>query len=483
MMTRRCAVYARFSSDLQRDSSIEDQIRKCKEFAKRKGWTVVESFIYCDKAVSGGSMYGRDALQRLMADAKIRPSLFDCVLIDDTSRFARDVEDSLRNIRTLKFYEVDVVSVSQGIDTADKSSKTSWVFSAMMDEQYVDGLRDKVHRGQEGRVLQGMNPGGRCYGYRNVPIEDPTRKAKYGRQAVLSVRQEINEAEAAVVRRIFQMYADGIGLATIATSLNAEGVLSPVPTQGRPQQWSRYTIYAMLRNEKYHGVVVWNRTQKGRDPETRRKVSKKRPESEWRRIDVSKLRIVPEELWTAVQKRNADTKKTGIARMGGLCRTRKSRSYLFSGLLGCGVCNQSVVIVSGGGKRGYVKYGCHSHKHRGTCDSNLTIRRERLEDQLLAVIEQRILKPEIIDYVIRRCDDEVRRRFKEMERDGTFRSACTAAGRTACRTWRSRRPGRPRWRRRRPGWRTGTAAAPVPPPAAPPARSPRPRRPRRCPGR
>lgn len=106
--------------------------------------------------------------------------------------------------------------------------------------------------------------------------------------------------------------------------------------------------------------------------------------------------------------------------MGGLCRTRKSRSYLFSGLLACGICNQSVVIVSGGGRRGYTKYGCHSRKHRGTCDNNLTIRRDRLEDQLLAVIEQRVLKPEIIDYVIRRCGEEVRRRFKEMERDGKF---------------------------------------------------------------
>lgn len=176
----------------------------------------------------------------------------------------------------------------------------------------------------------------------------------------------------------------------------------------------------MLRNEKYHGVVVWDRTRKERNPETHKKVSARRPESEWRHVNVPELRIVPEELWIAVQRRKEDTKKTGIPRTGGQCRTRTSRTYLFSGLLTCGLCNQSVVIVSGGGKRGYTKYGCHSHKHRGTCDNALTIRRERLEDQLLAVIEQRVLKPEIIDYLIRRREEEVRVRFKEMQKEGTF---------------------------------------------------------------
>jgi hypothetical protein len=102
----------------------------------------------------------------------------------------------------------------------------------MVDEQFLVGLRQKVHRGQEGRVLERFNPGGKCYGYRNVPIEDPSRKEKYGRPAVLGVRQEPIPEEAQTVRRIFQMYADGLGLANIAIRLNEEGVVCV-----RPARW------------------------------------------------------------------------------------------------------------------------------------------------------------------------------------------------------------------------------------------------------
>src|ERR1700679_1124582 len=85
---KRCAIYARYSSDLQRDSSIEDQIRKCREYATGRGWTIQEQHIRCDRAVSAGSMAGRDGLTALMADAKQKPRPFDYILIDDTSRLA-----------------------------------------------------------------------------------------------------------------------------------------------------------------------------------------------------------------------------------------------------------------------------------------------------------------------------------------------------------------------------------------------------------
>ena len=75
-----------------------------------------------------------------------------------------------------------------------------------------------------------------------------------------------------------------------------------------------------------------------------------------------------------------------------------------------------MVIVSGGGQRGYVKYGCHSHKHNGVCDNDWTIRRDRLEEQLLGAIEEKVLRPSIIDYLVQRCQEELKRRVAEMER-------------------------------------------------------------------
>jgi site-specific DNA recombinase len=418
-MERRCAIYSRFSSDLQRDSSIDDQVRKCRERAAKEGWTIVEEFTAGDAAVSGEALVGRSALDALLAAAKRRPRSFDCFLVEDTSRLSRNLADQLRIIETFKFHGIDFVSVTQGIDTALDNARTLLTVHGMVDEQYLVGLRQKVHRGQEGRVLQGFNPGGRCYGYSNMPIEDPTRPGKYGRPAVLGVRQEINEQEAIVVRRIFSLYASGMGLAPIAYRLNEEGVPAPMPSRNRLRRaWSRYTIREMLFNEKYRGVVVWNRTQKARDPETGRKVSKARPDGEWKRIDVPHLRIIPEDLWLDAHKRNAEVNRLGITRMGGLCRTQISRTYLFSGLLVCGVCKSNMVIVSGGGKRGYVKYGCHTHKHSGVCANNWTIRRDRLEQQLLAEIEQRVFRPGIIDHLIQRCEDELQRRLKEIERQG-----------------------------------------------------------------
>src|SRR6266542_2829284 len=403
---RQCAIYARYSSDLQRESSNADQIRRAREFAGQQGWVINEDFVVAESALSGEAMAGRGGLQRLLDAARGKSQSFDCLLVEDTSRLARDLSDALRITSILGYNGVAVVSVTQGIDSSQANARQLITLHGMVDEQYLVGLRDKVHRGQHGRVLNGMIPGGRCYGYRNMPIEDPSRTGKYGRPAILGVRPEIDENEAQVVRRIFQMYADGVGLAQIAKQLNCDRVPAPVPAKNRLfRAWSRYTIREMLHNERYRGVVVWNRTKKVRNPETGRKVSKARPESEWTRVEVPGVRIVSKELWQATHDRNAQANALGITRLGGLCRTQRSRTYLFSGLLGC-PCGSNMVIVSGGGKRGYVKYGCHSHKHNGVCENGWTIRQDRLEDQLLGAIEQRVLRPDMVEYLIERCQQE-----------------------------------------------------------------------------
>ncbi len=82
--------------------------------------------------------------------------------------------------------------------------------------------------------------------------------------AVRGVQAEIEEGEANVVRQIFQMYANGMGLAQIAIRLNREGVASPAAAKNQLRQdWSRYTIREMLHNERYRGVLVWERTKRG----------------------------------------------------------------------------------------------------------------------------------------------------------------------------------------------------------------------------
>ena len=411
--TRRCAIYARYSSDLQRESSIEDQIRLCREYAMRQGWSVVEEYVIADRAVSGATVSNRCGLQMLVEAAKVKPLPFDCLLLDDTSRLARDVSDALRTIKILEYRGVTVVSVSQGIDSSQGNARPLLVMQGMIDEQYLTDLAKKVHRGQEGRALHGYTTGGRVYGYRNIPIEDSSRVGKYGRPYVLGVKLEINTEQAATVVRIFSMYADGVGQGAIAKRLNRDGISGP------NGPWSRYTLHEMLRNERYRGIFVWGRTKKDRDPETGRKVSRGTPESQWRRVEVPHWRIVPEELWQAVELRRKAA-ATAFHKLGGMSRTERSRRYLFSGILRCGECGSSMVISTGGGRRGYVKYGCHAHKHNGTCGNRLMIRQDRLEEQLLAAIEQRFFGSRMLDYAVKRCEDEMRKRLAAMERQGSI---------------------------------------------------------------
>jgi site-specific DNA recombinase len=160
-MTRRCAIDASYSSDLQRESSIEDQIRRCREYAARQGWLIAEEFVIADRAVSAASVAGRDGLQRVVQAAKAKDHPFDCLLVDDTSRLARDLSDSLRTFKVLEFHGVAVVSVSQGIDSAQGNARPLLAMHGIMDEQYLTDLAKKVHRGQEGRALHGYTTGGR----------------------------------------------------------------------------------------------------------------------------------------------------------------------------------------------------------------------------------------------------------------------------------------------------------------------------------
>ncbi len=110
-----------------------------------------------------------------------------------------------------------------------------------------------------------------------------------------------------------------------------------------------------------------------------------------------------------------------------MTRTERGRAVIwFSGTLVCGACGSgSMVICAGGGKRGYVKYGCHSHKHNGMCGNKLMIRQDRLEEQLLGAIGQQILNPSTLETVIKRCENELRKRLIDMERQRATTSAAS----------------------------------------------------------
>ena len=397
--TGKLAFYGRFSCDLSRDTSIDDQLRQCRQAADRLDRTVPDELTFSDEAISGTSAHNRPGLQDLIRLAKQKPAPFEGIVIADTSRLARNLEELLHLNKVLKFHGIYIYLASTGLDSRSPAFEMWLTMAGMNDEQFVQGIRDKSRRGAIGSIDRGFTPGGKCYGYRNIPIEDPNRRGLYGHNAVIGVYQEILPEEAEIVRRIFQMYADGYSYARIAKRLNEEGVQSPHPSRnGCIRSWGHTGVREMLFNERYRGRIIWGRTTKVKNPETRRTEVRKVPPSEWITKDMPNLRIISEELWEAAHAQNRrKNQKTSSARNGGMYRTVASRTYLFSGCLQCGLCGASMVIV---GKSGaYALYGCPYNRYRNVCKNNLKIRQRRVEDQLIEKLAASLRSPDCANLI------------------------------------------------------------------------------------
>ncbi len=154
----RCAIYARYSSDAQREASIADQLRVCEARAEREGWQVVE--VCSDFALSGSSMLrpGYQALLEL-----VRRRQVDVVLAESLDRFSRDQEHIAGFYKQARFAGVRIVTLSEG-----EVSEMAIGFKGTMGAMYLKDLADKTRRGLEGRVRQGRSGGGNAYGYKVV---------------------------------------------------------------------------------------------------------------------------------------------------------------------------------------------------------------------------------------------------------------------------------------------------------------------------
>ena len=403
-MILRCAVYSRFSSDRQSPVSIEDQIRKCREYASRQGWTVLEGHIYADHAVTG-TIAERTGLQRLVAAAEQKARAFDAILIDDTSRLTRKLADALNLYERLTFAGVRLVAVSQGVDSDSSQAEILFGVHGLIDSVYSRELGLKTHRGMQGCALKALHTGGRVFGYRSLREPD-------------GVRLEIAESEASTVRRIFELYSGGYSLKRIAHLLNAEGVKSPQPQKGRvSRSWCVSSVRHVLRNRRYVGQIIWNTKRKVRVPGTGKRVYRHRPESEWVITAAPHLRIVADELFGAVERRFETTKKLWGVDGSGLARGQQKQVYLFSGLLQCGQCGGSVTLVGGRANTSRSEYGCSLHSQRGdaVCKNDLRIQRKQLEESLLNGLQDKVLREEFIDYVICGLKEELKQKHEELE--------------------------------------------------------------------
>ncbi|WP_246252518.1 recombinase family protein [Allomesorhizobium camelthorni] len=384
---KRAAIYARFSTDLQNDRSVEDQISLCAAYAARIGYTVVST--YHDRARSGASVFGRAGLARLIAAAE--SGAFDVLIAEAADRISRDMADLAGIHKNLEFRSIEINCVNGGkLDTLQVG-----VHGLVGQMQREEGAR-KVRRGLMGVVNDGRHAGGKAYGYRPV----------LGRPGVL----EIVDEEAAIVRRIFAVYAAGVSPRNIAASLNAEAIPAP-----RGKRWNASTIngsgkrgHGILRNPIYAGRNVWNRVRMMKDPSTGKRVSRVNPESEWHIAEMPDLRIVDQELFDAVQLRKAERGGTH-----GVHLPRSSRPL--SGLLKCGACGGGMTTV--GRDRSGPRLQCSTYRESRSCSNGARYYVEKVERLVVDSLRHQLASPALIADYVSAYREERRRIEADARRD------------------------------------------------------------------
>ena len=401
----RVALYARYSSDLQRTASIDDQFRICREHAEREGWTVVGC--YRDAAVSGASVTLRPGVQALLADA--RAGAFDVVLSEALDRVSRDQADVAVLFKHLRFAGVTIVTLAEG-----EITELHVGLKGTMNALFLKDLAAKTWRGLRGRVERGRSGGGLCYGYDVVKTTDAAGEPIRG-------ERRIDEAEAAIVRRVFREFAAGVSPRAIARRLNDKGVPGP-----SGKLWTDSTLRGhagrgtgLINNELYIGRLIWNRLRYVKNPDTGRRVSRINPPEEWIVAEAPELRIVDDALWRAVKDRQSALsvryatviEATRAARANRLNATHRPR-HLFSGLLECGVCGGPYAM------RGQDRYGCSNHVMNGSCANGRGIARSVLEGRVLAGLKDRLMAPEATAEAMRAYAEETNRLNRERRASG-----------------------------------------------------------------
>ena len=419
----RAALYARFSTELQRRESIEDQLRACRAWCVKAGLEVVAE--YEDAAISGASMANRPGLKALVADAHARR--FDVVVTEALDRLSRSQGDVATLFEDLRYMGVGIRTISEG-----EIEEMAVGLKGTMNALLLREIGRKTRRGMVGVAQAGRHAGGRTYGYRiKREIDD---KGEY----VAGLR-EIDPAEADVVREVFRRYAAGFSPRTIAADLNRRGLASP-----RGGAWNASTLRGnaargngVLHNQLYCGRIVWGRHHWTKSRETGARRAQAANPSERVTGEAPHLRIVSEGLWTKVQQRCADTALGPQTRATDARRPKR----LLSGLVRCGCCNGPMVV---GGPQG--RLICSNRRERGmsACSEGRSVRSALVEARVVTAI-QGLLDPAAVETAVREHQSLAgERRHKALgERQGQEKEL-TEVKRRALRLVDQGRPGRGR---------------------------------------
>jgi site-specific DNA recombinase len=382
----RAALYARFSSDLQNPRSADDQLREVRAYAERNGWPIAIELK--DEAVRAGDAGGRHGFRDALRLAKERR--FDVLVVEELSRFSRDVVEAFYELRDLREHGVLLATVRNGlVDLKDTNGLMQAFMGFAMAQAETSNTGARSKRGLTSKVIAHFSGGGVApYGFRRAPVMSE-EKDKDGIAKRLGVRFVPDRAEALVVTRIFQEYAAGLAKHAIAVGLNRDGV--PTRLSGQTQagrkivgRWSPVTVSAVLSNALHVGELHWNKkSRKGEKARAGRKRQIKNENAEHTVVPNFCERIIDEQLWSLVRARlQRDRAAFGEHTVAN---ANQRRQYLLSGLIICGVCGARYSV--GAQRGGAPAYRCPGHAHAGPCTNTTVVSQPGLEARVRHVVE------------------------------------------------------------------------------------------------
>lgn len=344
----KAVIYARYSSDNQREESIEGQLRECKEYADRSNMVIVNKYI--DRALSAKTD-NRPEFQRMVKDSA--SGTFDVVLVWKLDRFARNRYDSAHYKSILRKNGVRVISAKEAISEGPEGI----ILESMLEgyaEYYSAELSQKVTRGMTENALKARYNGGTML---------------FGYMVDKDKHYILNPATAPIVEEIFTRYADGETIVDIIDSLNARGVKS-----SKGVKFTKSSLNGMLKNRKYIG--------------------------EYKYMDIvvpnGVPAIVSEEVFNKVQKK--------IERNKYAPAKQKARiNYLLSTKLFCGKCGAYMIGESGYGSKNvmYQYYKCANAKKNKSCDKK-TVKKDYIENLVVILTKQNVLQDDVIGRIVER---------------------------------------------------------------------------------
>lgn len=379
---KNVALYMRYSSNNQREESIEAQHRICEDFCNKNGYKIVE--IYIDKAISGTSDK-RPQFQKMIKDSEL--DKFSLIICHKLDRFSRNKYDSALYKKKLKNNGVRVVSVTENLDDTPES---------VILESVIEGMAEYYSRNLAREVMKGLNENAyKCKHNGGYP--------PLGYNVKEDKTYIINESEAEAVELIFNMFLNDYTSGQMIAKLNSLGYKTK-----KGSLWTKNSLTSIVRNEKYTGTYIYNRCT-SKDSNGHRNNHKNKSDDKIIRIEGGMPQIIDKELFEKVQEKLKHRKKT--------VQSSTKTTYLLSGLIKCS-CGSSMHgnirrakrktlngVIS---KPEYISYrcGCRKNKSSIVC-KNPEIRKEYLEDFVLYELEKNILEKETLSALLNNLNENL----------------------------------------------------------------------------